>query len=409
MTSPWRNLPALGAIAVVGAIAVALAPTAAEGSFPGANGVIAYSAEHSIWAVDPATGDQLRLTTGPEDSAPSFSPSGDMLAFQRRTTITVNAFQRHPASTAATPRRHPTSTAATPRSPPASTLTTPRRPPTSTATALRHRTPIATSTVTIYIANADGSNPTPLVGGSEPAFSPDGRQIVFVAPAGLFLTDVTPGSPVRKLTDHPGDRTPRWSSKGSIVFQRTDGKDSDLDIVAPPSSHVRRLLTYRNGFGEESPTPMWPEWSPNGASISVALCAPGSEPPPLETVPSVVFHSSCAPDVWAPVGERLVEAGAGVLKGHTETTCPPFIEGGGSEYESFSRNGRPLYRDEGPSWPIAWQPLHRGTLRVSTMPCTKDRARENAATSIAIPQILRPHGLVCVYFRLRHRKICHRT
>lgn len=359
MTPPLRSATALGAIAVLAAVAAALAPTAAEGSFPGENGVIAYSAEHSIWAVDPATGNQLRLTSGPEDSAPSFSPSGDMLAFQRRTTNTVNALLGRPLST-----------------------------------------------VTVYIAKADGSDPTPLVAGSEPAFSPDGRQIVFVGPSGLFLTGVTPGSRVRALTDHPGDRTPRWSSKGSIVFQRIDGPDGDLDIVTPPSSHVRRLFTYHSGTDEASSTPMWPEWSPSGTLISVALCASGSEPPPLETIPSVVFHASCAPDVWAPAGERLVEAGAEVLEGKPETTCPPFIDGGGHEDEGFARDGRPLYQDEGPNWPIAWQPLHRGTLRVPTVPCA-EKERENAPTSATIPAVLVHGGRLCVYFPRRHRRICH--
>jgi hypothetical protein len=359
MTPPRRSSTALGAIAAVAAIAATLAPTAAEGSFPGANGVIAYSAEHSIWAVDPTTGDQLRLTSGPEDSAPSFSPSGDMLAFQRRTTSTITAF---------------------------------------------HRT---TSTVTVYIAKADGSDPTPLVAGSEPAFSPDGRQIVFAGPSGLFLTGVAPGSPVRPLTDHPGDRTPRWSSKGSIVFQRPDGAGSELDTVTPPSSHIRRLLTYHPG--DEDPIVMWPEWSPNGKSISVALCELGSETPPSATVPAIVFHEGCAPDVWAPAGGRLLEAGTGALRGKPDSSCPPFIKGGGNEDVSFFADGHPLYREEGPSWPIAWQPLHRGTLRVPTMPCAEDKERENYPTSRTVPAPLLRGGKLCVYFPRRHRKICQKT
>src|SRR5438045_239866 len=75
-----------------------LAPAAASGSFPGGNGVIAYGIASTddchrqpgvtcatgIWAVDPLTGNQLRLTTG-HDSNPSFSPSGNLIAFQRRT------------------------------------------------------------------------------------------------------------------------------------------------------------------------------------------------------------------------------------------------------------------------------------------------------------------------------------
>ncbi len=380
MTPPWRSSTGLdsiavlaGSIAVLAAIAATLAPSAAEGSFPGANGVIAYSAEHSIWAVDPATGDQLRLTSGPEDSAPSFSPSGDLLTFQRRTTITVTAPQRPPTGPVTTSQRRPV------------------------------------STVTVYIANADGSDPTPLVAGSEPAFSPDGRQIVFVRPSGLFLTGVEPGSPVRQLTDHPGDLTPRWSARGSIVFQRADGADGDIDIVTPPSSHIRRLLAYHSGTNEESTTPMWPEWSPNGKSISVALCELGSETPPLKTVPSIVSHTNCAPDVWAPAGGRLLEAGTGALRGKPDSTCPPFIRGGGNEDAIFIHDGHPLYRNEGSNWPIAWQPLHPGTLRVPTVPCAEDKERENYPTWRAVPAPLVRGGELCAYFRRRHRKICHKT
>jgi hypothetical protein len=391
-----------GPIAVLAAIAAMLTPSAAEGSFPGANGVIAYSAEHSIWVVDPATGDQLRLTTGPEDSAPSFSPSGDLLAFQRRTTTTVTAPQRPPTGPATSSQRRPVSTvtvdiANADGSDPAPLVAASPVP-------LLHLT---TSTVTVYVAYADGSNPTPLVAGSEPAFSPNGTQIVFVRPSGLFLTGVAPGSPVRPLTDHPGDRTPRWSSKGSIVFQRADGTGTELDIVTPPSTHIRRLFTYQRG--DEDQAVMWPEWSPNGRSISVALCERGSEIPTVETVPSIVFHSSCAPDVWAPAGGPPLEAGTGALRGKPDSSCPPFIESGANEDVSFIGPHGPLYQDEGPNWPIAWQPLHAGTLRVLTMPCTEDKERENAPIAATSPAILMHGGQLCVYFRRRHRKICHKT
>ena len=268
---------------------------------------------------------------------------------------------------------------------------------------------LTTSTVTVYVAYADGSNPTPLVAGSEPAFSPNGTQIVFVRPSGLFLTGVAPGSPVRQLTDHPGDRTPRWSSKGSIVFQRADGAGSELDIVTPPSSHIRRLFTYHRGAGNEDPIVMWPEWSPNGRSISVALCERGSEIPPVETVPSIVFHASCAPDVWAPAGGPPLEAGTGALRGKPDSSCPPFIESGANEDVSFIGPHGPLYQDEGPNWPIAWQPLRPGTLRVLTMPCTEDKERENAPIAAIAPAIVVRGGQLCVYFRRRHRRICHKT
>jgi hypothetical protein len=402
MAPPRRSWTGLGAIAVVGAIAAMLIPTAAEGSFPGANGVIAYSAEHSIWAVDPATGDQLRLTSGPEDSAPSFSPSGDLLTFQRRTTTTLPAF--HPTTAGAASPFHPTASAISPFRSTAGGVSPFH--PTADARPPFHPT---TSTLTVYVAYADGSNPTPLVAGSEPAFSPTGTQIVFVRPSGLFLTGVAPGSPVRRLTDHPGDRTPRWSSKGSIVFQRADGAGSELDIVAPPSSHIRRLFTYHRGAGDDDPIVMWPEWSPNGKSISVALCEPGSVIPPVETVPSIVSHASCAPDVWAPAGGTPLEAGAGALRGKPDSSCPPFIKGGANEDVTFFVHGKLLYQDEGPNWPIAWQPLHPGTLRVPTVPCEEDKERENEPTEAVSPAILQHGGQLCAYFRRRHRKICHRT
>src|ERR1700682_634681 len=120
----------LGLAALTAAVGATLVPATAIGSFPGSNGVIAFSAEHSIWAMDPTTRDELQLTSGFDDSAPSFSPSGNMLAFQRRTGATI----------------------------------------------------------TIYLARADGSEPRALASGSQPAFSSDGRQIVFVRAAGLFLT-----------------------------------------------------------------------------------------------------------------------------------------------------------------------------------------------------------------------------
>src|ERR1039457_6680369 len=70
----YRSLVRLHRMLPMAAIVGALTPAAALGSFPGGNGVIAYTAERSIWAVDPNTGNGLRLTSGSDDSAPSFSP-----------------------------------------------------------------------------------------------------------------------------------------------------------------------------------------------------------------------------------------------------------------------------------------------------------------------------------------------
>jgi hypothetical protein len=346
----------VGLAVMTAAVGAMLGPAAALGSFPGGNGVIAYSAEHSIWAVDPSTGNQLRLTSGPDDSAPSFSPSGNMLAFQRR----------------------------------------------------------AAGTTTVYLARADGSEPQALASGSQPAFSSDGRQIVFVRATGLFLTGLTMGSPIRQITRHPGDRAPRWSSTGSIVFQRTHISHikhhgtitrhlgNELDIIAPPSLHVSTILRYNRN------TEMWPDWSPDGSTLSVALCdhTSAAKKPPLMTVPSLVFHSTCAPDVWAPHGRRLAEPGVGVLEGHPETSCPPFIEGGiheGTTY--FGSSGQALYSDQRSPDEISWQPLVAGSSLLPTVKCTPQN-RGNAATSAVAPVTAGPGAKVCIYSRRRHRTVC---
>jgi hypothetical protein len=291
------NLMSLGRVLSVAASVAALGPAAAVASFPGADGVIAYSGivdgncaancppyHYGIWALEPRTGKQRQLTAGP-DYDPSFSPSGNLLAFQRD---------------------------------------------------------YIGGTV-IFLARADGSHERPLVRGEEPAFSPDGRQIVFVRATGLFVTGSVPRSPVRALTHSPGDKEPRWSSTGEIAFERTRHASDQLDIITPPSSRVRAVFTY------EPPrsTALFPDWSPNGGALAVALCNPGLPLPRASTTaPTLVFRDSCTQDVWAPQGRRLAEPGHGALRGRPNTTCPDSTEGD-----------------------ISWQPLVSRTLRVHTARC----------------------------------------
>ena len=318
-----RSVLVLGLMMLSAALAGTLA-AAALGSFPGRNGVIAYSAEGSIWAVDPATGNQLRLAAGTD---PSFSASGNMLAFQRR----------------------------------------------------------AAGTNWVYLARADGSEARSLVEGSEPAFSPSGQRIVFVRAGGLFLTGITPGSPIRQITFHPGDREPKWSSTGLIVFERTDvwqvryrGRiehaiRSVLAVIRPPSRHAHEILT--NGPVRETEelctdpsceheatglvygrgADMWPDWSPDGKTLIVSGlfgCLLVPRPPGTRLINSsrLKFRFNCSPSAWAPEGERLAESGA--LRGSDFVSCPQ----------------APEYNGE-----ISWQPLVPGTIGVPTVPCAGEK------------------------------------
>jgi dipeptidyl aminopeptidase/acylaminoacyl peptidase len=350
-----RSLLKLRRLSLIAALAALLAPTAALASFPGEDGVIAYSVAHTaqqgIWAVDPETGYQTQIASGP-DEAPSFSPSGNKLAFQRREA----------------------------------------------------------GTTTIYIAQANGADATPLRKGSEPAFSPDGQQIVFVRAGGLFLSGVEARSPVEQITHHPGDRRPRWSSTGQIVFQRTQivggrgrrageaHREQELDIITPPSRRATQLLSY------EAQVEMWPEWSPSGRSLSVALCLLGNFPERLPaTVPAIIVHPSCLPKVWSPDGRRLVSSDeqatgeAGVLSwGEPETSCPRYIPAGTDV--GYYRND--VLEPESPA-EISWQPILSGTMRLATTKC-QPRPEPGVHRSAVAPASAGPGARLCLRPTRRH-------
>jgi hypothetical protein len=311
-----------------------LAPAGARASFPGDDGAIAYTFEGRIWALDPGTKAQFELTSGPGDADPSFSASGDWLAFQRT----------------------------------------------------------AAAKSTIFLERADGSGLVPLTTGREPAFSPDGRRIVFTRADGLFVTSAIPGSPVHRLTDRRGDIGPRWSSTGTIVFERDRVRrlrgahgferqvTDELATIAPPSRRVQTLLTYELP-GVEEEIEMRPDWSPASTKVAAALCNYGPSAP-IRTVPALILHGECSPYVWAPDGHGLAEPKVGALSGRPGTNCPHFIS---AETE------------------VSWQPLHPGTLRVPTVDCQPVPPEPEGAVE---PARSVRGARTCYYDRHTHRRRC---
>jgi dipeptidyl aminopeptidase/acylaminoacyl peptidase len=332
----------LGSATLAATVLIVLAPSLARASFPGADGVIAYEDEGSIWAVDPTTGDQLKLTSGPEDSSPSFSPSGNQLAFQRGKTI--------------------------------------------------------------YVVQSDGTGARAITAGAEPTFSPDGTQIAFVRRGGLYVAGLAPGSPVRRLTNHPGDHAPNWSSRGTIVFQRTDFRHrgggnvpghprllarEELDVIDPPALRPRTLLSYSQD------SEMFPDWSPNGATVTFALCEHvldrGTRPAErltgsrlVKTVPALRFRHDCAPAVWAPSGGlALAQAQVAPLAGREQTSCPFFVS-------VFTRS--------------SWQPVLPGTVHVPTVPCSPESRVESAVEAAGAG----PNEKLCIYSQRKRQRVCVR-
>ncbi|MGI8946263.1 MAG: TolB family protein [Thermoleophilaceae bacterium] len=123
----------------------------------------------------------------------------------------------------------------------------------------------------IGVAAADGSGLRALAGlppgAGSPAWSPDGREIVFAADGSrtgktdLFVAPVEVGAP-RQLTDTPGvsERAPTWGTRpvgdgGLIAYERA----RRLWTVHPDGERVRRL-TGREGLD--------PSFSPHASKIA---------------------------------------------------------------------------------------------------------------------------------------------
>lgn len=352
MLAYTRHPPVWAALLVL-ALALVL-PAGAAGSFPGQNGVIAYSAtvgptnpETAIWAVDPATGYQLRLTSGAYDRHPTFAPSGSILAFERFTAI-------------AGPLRNPT----------------------------------------VFVVRADGSGPRALVAGSEPAFSPDGSRVLFVRNGAIYAIGLTPGSVARKIVAGPGDSAPQWSPTGTIAFERShivSLRDSghihralrnDVDLLSSPRARRRSLITFERGPRDPArlqPVAFRLDWSPDARALSLSVCAEPTSLPPssIPTVPHLVLATGCRSQIWAPAGTGLVSLGPPGLAGLPNTTCPHDLTSGTE---------------------LAYQPLHGDTLRVPVKPCeaVPEPERSERASSSPPPT---PGSRTC-YF-LGGRRHCH--
>lgn len=116
---------------------------------------------------------------------------------------------------------------------------------------------------------------------TQPAVSPDGTKIAFVSnrPAADGSTDSEiyvmniDGTDVRQVTnDRPGsgsgnDYEPAWSPDGTqIVYRHGDGRMADLNIVDVATGHESRVVTaYTNGPGAYDGQP---SWSPDGNEIA---------------------------------------------------------------------------------------------------------------------------------------------
>lgn len=267
-------LLALVALAAPLAVTIGLAEPAAAESFGGANGKIAYSkapdqftTDFDIYVVNPDGTGEVQLTSGPAfDLEPNWSPDGTRIAFTRRVGLDSNIWIMNADGSGQT---QITSGPAADDGPSWS----------PDGTRLLFHSNRDDIHGDIFEMFADGSgitNLTPSVGRPEinGSFSPDGTQIVFMAPIpttnrydiwimnddGTGQTDLTNANPA----DNTSHSDPNWSPDGSrIIFTTTrpgDAVGSHVYTIAPDGTGLTRLTN--DPVVDASPT-----YSPDGSRI----------------------------------------------------------------------------------------------------------------------------------------------
>jgi Tol biopolymer transport system component len=260
------------AVALAGTIAPAMLtlPGAAQATFPGMNGKIAFergneTAEHDIYSIDLDGTDELNLThNGSNNRQIAWSSDGSRIAFFSDGDGSDNYYNIHvaPADGSGPFKIADTGSAESP------------------AWSPDGRT-IAFSDESLYTVHPDGTGlrvlAAPRVG--IPFWSPDGTRIAFAADydgAGNIYVVNADGSGLTRLTDDAdlaGDWL-SWSPDGTRIVY-VSGRDSGCSYFSCNRLYVMNADgSDKRGLTE--PESFFPTWSPDGSRIAYSAIGRGT-------------------------------------------------------------------------------------------------------------------------------------
>jgi Tol biopolymer transport system component len=217
-----------------------------------------------LYAVDPATGTERRLTTDARpDSYPAWSPDGTRIAFDSRR---------------------------------------------------------GDGNRNLWVLEADGSYTALTDDARDDAYatwSPEGSQVAWAAgTAGareIWVMDARAGTDARRVTTGGDDYLPSWSSTGLIAFERRVSSGSEVWVVDPAGGGAVARITTADGGGGD------PAWSPDGRKLvftrrsggidQVFVAAADGQSGLLELTPAATCD--CDEPAWSPDGSQVVYVGPG--------------------------------------------------------------------------------------------------